>query len=962
MNEQEQRRQVELTVNINEQEHIYRHDTMEAAQVPEYLEQTDRRLQEQKQKRQQLWDDTLRGQPQHIIVRADSQPQLPVVAPPQETSKQAKEREKTEKQAIKRGKKYAPHANVHTDFLMRIKELSDPLTTGPEGIDPNVGQEELAEAIKRMTETKISADMFSEQNFPEKSVILRRCLYEYRSIDGLVDSNPEFFQDLQQNDPLRYKKLQHCKNLIMPLTHMLQFASYACGLTIEGEPIREAGVVEHARNHRAGQLAEFSRLLGDENALYAGELQSYLDERMEEQLPAFETRTQEFQRQYLEDNPQSSWMNIPTLNSELQFEAIEKAKKLLEQNGERYLANKNMCDAMFSDLTRAIETYAILKAQSSAYDEAKYRFDTAANSNQDSAALSRMATKKIDVLMEESYKAMDGYESIMDTLKTFLQGGRLRAANVAVLSQYGYNAEPHYKEKALQSASATAVRCRWQIETLEKLIADRRLIVKDHSAPRVVWASTMFRQNDYEYNLELLNHLEMVYALEFVRPTKEFYGKTRALLEPYVQKVLDWDMQGALRMDNEELADNQEYLDALSCGNTFIDKLLGMNQWSGESYTMKSELLGDRIYEFDEKVVVIRGLYEKSRGLALRRAAKFAPLQPNTFSEGEWLYKIKSEDKIDKFIEERLYMGDRALKGAEQKRQQLEDINSDTSKSRITEQLDHAVTVGQMYKRGKFHEVEQEFIRAKKKMDNGLPMTDEERLLAETMVRISDNRYKIAAFDEDDAELTGTQVDIGEPVFRSFGRYTESDSGRTMTPEQFRQMVLDLGAGYGMEYGVTPNKEIEKARAANRRGLRQYKETMRLQYGYLGKKYGHALEKVNLKYYTEHYMELIKDFPNLQTDTNMMTRISGFLDMDDPEDVLLMHQAEYYSAIGIVTVNALGLFTKQGSTEEEINAQMQIFINQAAESRAYLMANAGNFPFENRINHNAVMDERRQID
>ncbi len=964
MNEQEQKKQIELTVSINQQEHIYRHDTMEAAQVPEFLEETDRRLQEQKQRRQRLWDDSLRGQPQQIIARAETQPQPPVAAPAQETYKQSRQRKKEEKQAIKLGKKYTRNANIYTYELMRIKELNDPLNTGPEGIAPDIGQEELTEAVKRMTETKISADMFSEENFPEKSVILRRCLYEFRSIEGLMKANPEFFQGLEQNDPLRYKKLLHCQNLAAPIEDMLVCASLSCGVTDVGNPVMAVETAEMARRHRDLQLREFSRLLANENAIYEGEFQSYLKERMEQELPDYMAKTQDFQRRYLEDNPQSAWMDIPALNSELQFEAIEKAKNLLEENGERYLANKDMCDAMFSDLTRSIETYAILKAQSSAYDELKYRLDTAESTKQDSAALSRLATKKIDELMEESYKAMDRYEAIMATLKAFLRDNKLMAINVAVLSEYGYDAEPQYREKALQSASATAVRSRWQKETLTRLLADERVHVGSHESEYVQRAASMFRQNDDDYNIALLNHFERVRALGDANPSKELYDSTRQLLMPYVQKVLNWDMAAALRMDNEELADNQEQLDALFCDNMFVTDILNMKHWSGKPYTMKGELLGDRIYDFASRLNTLRGLYEKSRAIAIKRAAKIQVLPPNTFTEKEWTSKIGNQNKILDFAEERLSIGNRLMDIEKKKALEYGDINSEAFKERTHKHILETARIGNLYQQGKFHAIEQEFWDAMNKLKEGKEeLSEEERVVGETMARLHDEGYRLAAFDNEEAKRLGVHENIGEMLFRSFGRYTESEGGRTMTEDQFRRMLLDLGAGYKMKHGETPEAEISQARERNMRGCREYKETMRLQYGLLARKYGYAVENLSIKYIADHYMELTRDFANLQTDTNLMSNIPGLFDMENPEDVMLKHQAEYYNLMGYAILNGLNPFIASGMTEAEIIAETrrQAQLGNVGVSRAYLIAHQNDHSFAGVLNPNAVMDQRRQI-
>ena len=77
--------------------------------------------------------------------------------------------------------------------------------------------------------------------------------------------------------------------------------------------------------------------------------------------------------------------------------------------------------------------------------------------------------------------------------------------------------------------------------------------------------------------------------------------------------------------------------------------------------------------------------------------------------------------------------------------------------------------------------------------------------------------------------------------------------------------------------------------------------------------------------------------------------------MNDPADVLLMHQADYYNLMGYSVVNALNLFVNAHMTEDMLNEMNQTAVAQVAAHREYLVAHKDEAKFGDKINPEAVM-------
>ena len=104
-------------------------------------------------------------------------------------------------------------------------------------------------------------------------------------------------------------------------------------------------------------------------------------------------------------------------------------------------------------------------------------------------------------------------------------------------------------------------------------------------------------------------------------------------------------------------------------------------------------------------------------------------------------------------------------------------------------------------------------------------------------------------------------------------------------------------------------KDIEEQRKQaiekNNAGLDTLREVMDAQYEMLERKYGNSIEKITLRDIKEHYLDIAKDFANIQVDFHMATHFPGFVrknqddGKDNPDDVRLFNRIQYYNVCSI---------------------------------------------------------------
>nr|WP_297180688.1 hypothetical protein [uncultured Agathobaculum sp.] len=410
-------------------------------------------------------------------------------------------------------------------------------------------------------------------------------------------------------------------------------------------------------------------------------------------------------------------------------------------------------------------------------------------------------------------------------------------------------------------------------------------------------------------NLQILQTSVQAGAVikENSRPDMELYRRTRDLAAGRVNKVLDCDVDGLAALSDEELLLRAPELNALSMDSMFIDDLMKLNHptqhWlSTQPMTLKDELVAQRGPEYAYKVSMLRGLAERARGLAMQRQGQGVPLSPEEYLTEAERQKLGDKD-VAAFAAQREQLGARQIEGAREKYRAV--TTSGTQENRewlfgIIQNSAHQRSVYNM----KFEAVIDELEAA---------ATPE---MQSVMRRLKDKHYFSLAHTPEQLASMHLPQDISEAIFRSFTGFTSLRATEKMlSPEQYRTMMLQLGAGGD----ITDDSPAEARQAAieqNAKGLATYKSVLRAQYDMLERKYGDQIEHLSYEDAAAHYTDMAKDFCDLQVNLNMATKFPGLFDPDDPEDVLLQQRIHYYGVIGNTALNRIMVEFVGGSEQD----------------------------------------------
>ncbi|MCF2616343.1 hypothetical protein JQM68_03930 [Oscillibacter valericigenes] len=243
--------------------------------------------------------------------------------------------------------------------------------------------------------------------------------------------------------------------------------------------------------------------------------------------------------------------------------------------------------------------------------------------------------------------------------------------------------------------------------------------------------------------------------------------------------------------------------------------------------------------------------------------------------------------------------------------------------------------------------------------------------IAQAKKRLKSQHYYTLHRSEAELKEMGIPKTIGEPIFRSFESFQRLEAAQTLlTPEQYRQMLLDLGAGADMHNGEwektiqekvvdaqgktevvvkkvmspgTPEEELRPVLEQNARGLETYKMVVRAQMDMITRKYGNMLEKIPIRELITHYVELARDFSDAQVALSMAAGHPDFLDPSKPEDQLLRKRIEYYCRVGKFALDQLNfLYMGMVKTDEELAETMSsgCFGDESCQqSKDYLLEN-----------------------
>ena len=449
-------------------------------------------------------------------------------------------------------------------------------------------------------------------------------------------------------------------------------------------------------------------------------------------------------------------------------------------------------------------------------------------------------------------------------------------------------------------------------------------------------------EEHYEENRErVVTCLEIGDGLKTKQVSPELYQKARDMLAPRVQRVLDCDVEYFAQLSDEALLLQSPQLNELFRDNMFVSDMLKLrhpsHEWhrqTGEYMTLEDELVGQRGVEYSYKLNMLRGLAERARGLALLRQAEAGSLSRDYLTRPE---QVKVGDgSITDFAASRIKTGDTQIATARASRQAMTDLNSPQFRQWLEERIFNAAN---------------QMVAYDSKFDAVIQELDEQATpeLQEAVNGVSRRAYRSLAHSPAELAAMGRPENIGEAIFRAFSNMAAMDATQTLlTPQQFRQMVLDLGAGGNLTYDTATQAQREAAVAQNNRGLAVFKQVARAQYDMIERKYGDRLDHLTIPELCAHYGDLARDFGYAQAMLSMATRHPDFLDPDDPEDQMLLKRIEYYAIQGNSAVGLLhGIFGGVISDDSHIAELMQTTLeareNGAAEGKDYLTANRPDF-------------------
>lgn len=359
-------------------------------------------------------------------------------------------------------------------------------------------------------------------------------------------------------------------------------------------------------------------------------------------------------------------------------------------------------------------------------------------------------------------------------------------------------------------------------------------------------------------------------ALAAERPAPGIYQQIRGLLEPDVQKLLNCEVKDLRALSDKDL--RQLYAASLDVNKCLTLKHPEQSDYLGVPLTLKDDLIGQRSLEFEYKLAVLRGLVERADG----------------FKE----------------------QGKQTIKDAARRYRNQMTIGTEEFRD-FFEKLAMRNPSATVVIPAKFDDIKKKFWESS---------TGE---FAEAMKRVHDEHYfSLAdlAYSEEELKKQNRHLSIGEALFRSFDSFLKYEAAQTLlTPEQFEQMVLNLGAGAYLTRDSSVkdrNTAIEK----NNAGLDTLREVLTAQYDMLERKYGNSIEKLTIRDIMEHYLDMEKDFANTQVDFKMATRFPGFIRKDNRDDERLFHRIQYYNVCGI-SINGIISFIGIGRAIPDLTSK-----------------------------------------
>lgn len=893
------------------------------------------------------------------VEKAKEQVEEPKQAPQESSWKERRAQKKQTEKERERGLKLTKYGDTLT---ARLVEQGQQYAT----IQPS---EDLTELLRSMQSVTVSAEMFTDENFVEHYALLRDALDRAYYI-ALAAQNEQTMEEIRAQDLGLYATMLRWQQTEPMLRKMFRCASNAHGLDEYGQVLEEGdlvraeeqdgvevldlNVVEHARSGFGEALDEFRDAMAEQERSREKELSGALESSYEEELKHLKLGTL-----LSSDENERQWVESPSVlhGSTESMREIQRIKTLIEENGERYLAHKDMLDQMYSDIIRRYEVLGELKVQTLAWNELQDRYAGYRDDRRsDGYRLWKAASDRLEALVRDSEDVADNLTAIHSAMTDFLRGETSGAKELAVLTRYGH-------DTAREMLCARTRREEWQNAEFNALIERGEFQIRnnDNIMER---AATLLRRGDDEYNLNVLQTLQHFNVqmdlgarlkAEDVKPEhfgyvqhedvelyRAYYEGLRRIVLPYIERIMAWDMERCLNMSDSELMAEQIELDELSGASALLMDLTEIHHPDRNRLSMKDDIVGDRFDEFNLRVATLQGLNDKSRGLALKMALEHGAREiPNeeylTQAERELaLPEIRrelgqnatEEEVMRAFAREQIEAGERKMQVERRRWEERRKIGSEAFKKACEGIFMRKPSNVSMIRR-EYPLSEAAWLYERNKSDAQPGATEEEI----NVIRVlSLQHYRIACWDEIDVRLyerehgnppslfrkASVGLTLTEPIARTFNAYIATVGAQTQTPEQFHQMVRDLSAGMDLVQDESPEREIFEARERNRRGCLQFKESQRLTYDYLSRKYGFALETISALELYDHWEEIVRDFGHLQTDSNFIENIPYVIDMTNEEDRRLYNQINYMASLGVSVMASLQDAVAGVSEEERI--------------------------------------------
>lgn len=363
------------------------------------------------------------------------------------------------------------------------------------------------------------------------------------------------------------------------------------------------------------------------------------------------------------------------------------------------------------------------------------------------------------------------------------------------LEGYAEQQRAYQETRARQTAESAgdyAARYRAMNAALERAKADPSVNLEPSEASSQYVTRTAFLlKTGEEHQAENVATLQTCRSIgnsikSNTRPDEALYRQGKELVAPRVQKVLDCDVDALATLTDQELILRGAQLNELFMDNMFISDLMKLSHHSrsggdGKPLTLRDELVGQRELEFTYKVNMLRGLAERARSLAiLRHLENGGAAGPEFFTTKE---QASAQSDPAAFARSRLEVGTRTIET------QRETFRKKT-------------TPGTPEFREYFQEMEKQRARSEAMRKTG-PLFDvgDEVLFSSStpqmkgiQARLRSSNYRAVGYTPEQLQQMHLPQQIKEPLFRTHTGFLDDDAAQALlTPQQFRQMLEDLG-------------------------------------------------------------------------------------------------------------------------------------------------------------------------